>query len=50
VEFMDFANVEAIVRAAGLELERRYSFPLPRSFGRVFRYNEFVTISRKHLS
>jgi SAM-dependent methyltransferase len=50
VEFMDFANVEAIVRGAGLDLERRYSFPLPRLFGRVFRYNEFVTISRKHLS
>jgi 2-polyprenyl-3-methyl-5-hydroxy-6-metoxy-1,4-benzoquinol methylase len=47
VEYMDFDKVEAVLREAGLEVERRYSFPLPRLAGAVFKYNEFVTIARK---
>jgi len=47
VEFMDFEKVEAVVRAAGLSVESRYSFPFPRFMGAVFRYNEFVTLARK---
>jgi SAM-dependent methyltransferase len=47
VEYMDFANVEAVMRDAGLRIERQYSFPLPRLAGTLFKYNEFVTIARK---
>jgi SAM-dependent methyltransferase len=47
VEFMDFEKVEAVVRAAGLEVDSRYSFPLPRFTGALFKYNEFVTLARK---
>jgi hypothetical protein len=28
-------------------VELQYSFPLPRSAGRAFTYNEFVTVARK---
>jgi SAM-dependent methyltransferase len=47
VEFMDFEKVEAVARAAGLEVDSRYSFPLPRFTGGFFKYNEFVTLARK---
>ncbi len=47
VEFMDFARVAMIVRELGLDLERQYSFPFPRVFGRLFKYNEFISIARK---
>jgi|SRR4051812_46745070 2-polyprenyl-3-methyl-5-hydroxy-6-metoxy-1,4-benzoquinol methylase len=47
VEFMDFESVGGIAREAGLEVESRYSFPLPRLTGKIFKYNEFVTIARK---
>jgi SAM-dependent methyltransferase len=46
VEYMDFEKVEAVLSGAGLEVERRYSFPLPRLVGALFKYNEFVTIAR----
>lgn len=47
VEFMDFEGLAAIIRDAGLIEVTHYSFPLPRLFGKVFKYNEFVTIGRK---
>jgi SAM-dependent methyltransferase len=47
VEFVDFARAAEIVRDAGLEPLRQYSFPFPRFLGRVFKYNEFVTLARK---
>jgi 2-polyprenyl-3-methyl-5-hydroxy-6-metoxy-1,4-benzoquinol methylase len=46
VQFMDFSSLEQVAAAAGL-VPLSYSFPFPRLFGRVFQYNEFVTISRK---
>ena len=46
VEFFDFARLTSLVEAAGLRVERRYSFPFPRPFGRVFPYNEFVLVAR----
>lgn len=49
VEFLDFAALRAIAREAGLVPIDEYSFPLPRPFGRVFRHNEFVSVSRKPL-
>jgi SAM-dependent methyltransferase len=47
VELMDFATVGGVLRSAGIDVERQYSFPLPRFFGRFFKYNEFVTLGRK---
>ena len=44
VEFMDFATIASMAKDLGLEVERQFSFPFPRSFGRWFIYNEFVTI------
>ena len=48
VEFMDFDALEGVLRGAGLHVQVRYSFPLPRLAGPVFKYNEFVSISRKN--
>ena len=47
VEFANFDTVAAIAERTGLVVERQYSFPFPRSFGYIFKYNEFVTICRK---
>lgn len=47
VEFLDFAALQEIARDAGLRPTEEYSFPFPRFWGRFFRYNEFVSISRK---
>jgi 2-polyprenyl-3-methyl-5-hydroxy-6-metoxy-1,4-benzoquinol methylase len=46
VEFLDFERVQSLCSEAGLEVERSYSFPLPRWAGRLFPYNEFVVIAR----
>lgn len=47
VELMDFERVAGISERLGLELLRQYSFPFPRPVGKVFKYNEFVTVARK---
>ncbi|MFY9611623.1 MAG: methyltransferase domain-containing protein [Blastocatellia bacterium] len=47
VQFMDFERLRHISRESGLVFVREFSFPFPRAFGRLFRYNEFVSISRK---
>lgn len=47
VRFLDFSLLERLVRAAGLAPLKSYSFPLPRVFGGVFKYNEFISISEK---
>ena len=47
VEFVDAAVIAKIEMAYGLEPIRTYSFPVPRSAGRIFRHNETVAISRK---
>jgi SAM-dependent methyltransferase len=46
VRFCGFAEVAALCETLGLALERQYSFPFPRPAGRVFPYNEFVTLAR----
>ncbi len=46
VRFVDHAACEELARALGLRVEKAYSFPFPRIAGRVFKYNEFVTILR----
>ena len=47
VQFMDFAVLRRVAEQSGLEPEKEYSFPFPRLFGGVFRYNEFVSVNRK---
>ena len=47
VEFMDLAFLRAVAEELGLAPVRDFSFPFPRAFGRIFIYNEFVSVSRK---
>jgi SAM-dependent methyltransferase len=47
VEPMDFDRVGEILARVGLQRLAAYSFPFPRLFGRIFKYNEFVSIARK---
>ena len=49
VQFMDFDSLRSIALAAGLAPVREFSFPFPRMFGRVFKYNEFVSLFEKAL-
>ncbi len=46
-EFVDFEKARAIAEALDFETIRQYSFPLPRVFGKVFYFNEFVSVSRR---
>jgi 2-polyprenyl-3-methyl-5-hydroxy-6-metoxy-1,4-benzoquinol methylase len=50
VRFVDFAGTADLAGAVGFEVERAYSFPFPRMVGRLFRYNEFVTVTRRSAS
>lgn len=45
VEFVDFDSLDAISQELGLAVQRTYSFPFPRAFGKVFTYNEFVLVA-----
>jgi len=45
VDFMDTDAIAGIVDDCGLAVERSYSFPFPRRFGRLFTYNEFVVVA-----
>ena len=47
VQFMDFAALRGITGALELSLAKEYSFPFPRAFGSLFKYNEFVSVSKK---
>ena len=47
VQFTDFEVLRRIAERNGLRTEKQYSFPFPRFAGRVFKYNEFVSISVK---
>lgn len=47
VEFMPFGKIEEIIRNANLITVRQFSFPFPRRFGSIFKYNEFVLVARK---
>jgi SAM-dependent methyltransferase len=47
VQFMDFAALKRIADACGLALVKEFSFPLPRPFGHIFKYNEFVSVNKK---
>ncbi|HET6213226.1 MAG TPA: class I SAM-dependent methyltransferase [Micromonosporaceae bacterium] len=45
--FVGLTEVAGLAGDLGLVTERGYSFPLPRPFGKVFTYNEFVSVARK---
>ena len=47
VTFVDTATASAWLEAAGVRVETTRSFPFPRPAGRLFRYNEFVTLGRR---
>lgn len=46
VRFCGFSEVASLCTAVGLTVARQYSFPFPRLVGRVFPYNEFVSVAR----
>jgi SAM-dependent methyltransferase len=47
VEFMDFAKLRRCSDELGLTFSHAYSFPFPRFLGRLFTYNEFVSVAIK---
>ncbi len=46
VNFQDSRDLIDIAHEAGLVVERAYSFPFPRRFGKLFVYNESVVVAR----
>ncbi|MEV4945452.1 class I SAM-dependent methyltransferase [Streptomyces sp. NPDC053755] len=44
VRFVGFEELRRHAEKAGLGVSRTYSFPFPRSVGKVFPYNEFVLV------
>jgi len=48
IEFMDFEKIETILAPLKLEISQKYSFPFPRSFGKLFTHNEFVVVAVKN--
>ena len=47
VEFFDLAKIRAALDQVGFFPTLEYSFPFPRFVGRIFPYNEFVSVSRR---
>lgn len=47
VVFADFAVLTELASDLGLKIEKTYSFPFPRFLGKLFIYNEFVTLLKK---
>jgi SAM-dependent methyltransferase len=47
VRFVGFTEGEQLCVELGLTVTRQYSFPFPRFAGKIFTYNEFVTVARK---
>jgi SAM-dependent methyltransferase len=47
VEFMNFPKLRSIAREVNSKVIKQYSFPFPRIFGNIFKYNEFVSLSQK---
>ena len=43
--FTDQSRLGELSRQLGLRVEKQFSFPLPRFAGKVFTYNEFVTVA-----
>lgn len=47
IQFMDFEKVKDIVTNKGLTIQQQYSFPFPRFVGKMFKFNEFVSVAIK---
>lgn len=47
VRWVDHIVAGDHAQRAGLVVDRAYSFPFPRKVGKVFIYNEFVTVTHK---
>jgi len=47
VRFLDMAALRGTGRRLGFVAERSFSFPFPRSAGKLFPYNEFVVVARR---
>jgi len=47
VTFLDLDGVSGILASIGVRVELARSFPFPRVVGRIFKYNEFVTLGRR---
>ncbi|HTP26166.1 MAG TPA: class I SAM-dependent methyltransferase [Anaeromyxobacteraceae bacterium] len=48
VTFFDFQAVEDLICELGLRLVDQHSFPFPLPAGKHFKYNESVSVARKH--
>ena len=46
VRFAGFEEVSNLASKLDLTVDKQYSFPLPRTFGRLFTHNEFVTVAK----
>jgi 2-polyprenyl-3-methyl-5-hydroxy-6-metoxy-1,4-benzoquinol methylase len=46
VRFVGFAEAASMCRDLGMTVIKQYSFPFPRFMGKIFTYNEFVTVAR----
>jgi 2-polyprenyl-3-methyl-5-hydroxy-6-metoxy-1,4-benzoquinol methylase len=47
VRFSGFPECAKVLQSLGMSVEKQYSFPFPRVAGRIFTYNEFVSVGRK---
>jgi 2-polyprenyl-3-methyl-5-hydroxy-6-metoxy-1,4-benzoquinol methylase len=47
VNFVDFEKLATVSRDLGFTVARQYSFPFPRAAGKVFPYNEFVSLATR---
>jgi 2-polyprenyl-3-methyl-5-hydroxy-6-metoxy-1,4-benzoquinol methylase len=45
VRWVGFEQARQLCEELGLTVEKQYSFPFPRPAGKVFTYNEFVTVA-----
>jgi 2-polyprenyl-3-methyl-5-hydroxy-6-metoxy-1,4-benzoquinol methylase len=44
ITFTDFTTTKKLLEVFGIKITSQQSFPLPRFFGRFFKYNEFHTL------
>ena len=47
IRFVDFHELETTAGLLDADVQRQYSFPFPRSAGKLFTYNEFVVVARR---
>ena len=47
VEFKNIENLVSEIEECGLVVHRSFSYPLPKIFGNLFIYNEFVIIAKR---